>query len=178
MLGPLRWKTRDPDVHARYAMSLAELDPEGGVAAWRAVRAIDPNDESATHNLANQLVLVGRLEEAYPVVVEALVQRPTESWMLRCMAVIWQARGNKAEAARWAAQFLQTAMQEVVDAGDDVDGPTRYGLACAQMWMNMPEVALDTLAEAVAAGLTGVTPHLDVEWAPVRTDPRWQHLFP
>ena len=179
MLGPLRWKTRDPDVHARYAMSLAELDPEGGVAAWRAVRAIDPNDESATHNLANQLVLVGRLEEAYPVVVEALVQRPTESWMLRCMAVIWQARGNKAEAARWSEQFAQAAAEEVADADDDdVDGSSLYALACAQMWLQLPEVALRTLKDAVAAGLTGVTPRLDVEWAPVRTDPRWQHLVP
>jgi thioredoxin-like negative regulator of GroEL len=180
MIGPVRWKIRDADVHYRYAMSLSELDPEAGVTAWRAVLAIDPTHQATTHNLANQLVWMGRLEEAYPAVVAALALTPDEPWMLRCLAVIWQARGDAQQTEHWVRQFMQAAMAVVVDndSDDEVDPADRYTLACAQMWVGLPEVALETLAEAVAAGASGVTPHLDVEWDPLRTDPRWQRLFP
>lgn len=178
MLGPLLWKTSDANVHFRYAMAVSELDHEAGLVAWRNVLAISPRHAVATHNLANQLVWMGRLEEAYPVVVEALALSPDDPWMLRCLAVIWQSRGDAAQAAAWSTRFAQAASNEVLDADDDVDGATLYAHACAQMWLSLPEVALRTLEDAVAAGLEGVTPDLDVEWAPVRDDPRWQRLFP
>ncbi len=175
LLGPLRWKTRDVDLHYRYAMSLAELDQEAGLVAWRAVLAIEPKHAAATHNLANQLVAMDRLEEAYPLVVDALALGD-DAWMLRCLAVIWQHRGDTAQSAEWSRRFVQAAGADVAN-NDDVDGATRYVLACAQMWVNERELALLSLEEAIAAGLDGVTPDVDVEWDPVRDDPRWQRLL-
>lgn len=176
LLGPLRWKTRTAELHYRYAMSLAELDQEAGLVAWRAVLAIDPKHAAATHNLANQLVAMDRLEEAYPVVVDALALSPDEAWMLRCLAVIWQHRGDTVQTGEWSRRFVQAAGADVAN-NDNVDGATRYVLACAQMWVNEREFALESCEEAIAAGAEGITPDVDVEWDPVRDDPRWQRLF-
>ena len=173
-LGPLHWRSRDADLHALYAGSLCELDPAAGVDAWRAVLALEPANAMALHNLANVLMAGGRLEEAFPVVVDALAANPDEPWMLRCLAAIWQRRGDAAEAAVWARRFAVAAAAAV---DDDEDGAALYVLACAQMWSNERARAFASLERAVAVGLVGVTPDVDVEWDPVRDDARWQRLL-
>jgi hypothetical protein len=45
------------------------------------------------------------------------------------------------------------------------------------MWSNERARAFALLERAVAVGLAGVTPDVDVEWDPVRDDARWQRLL-